>query len=280
MQQVRRLATIVLFSSRALSAQWDMGSAVAILKVEGRWPSSIDATGHHIVVPIGSYLNLTFDSGANPAQGIILLTSAANPNGVDRIPTPFRGGSIDVGNGSVPAIQIVADGIAETANPTIDPFFRTSFGYQPPFRSGLPTVPSQLEIGDLVPASACGSRIARQAIIAERTNPPFNVGNTQCADTNFSNTFATILQLVQTGDDGCVRVQLRTTTLSRSAVNSQRQRFSWPPQTAEWSHFFASDSPSQRRNGSPSLPSYLRTDKATYDAHQFLDYTNDIKIAD
>lgn len=190
------LALLVVHGGSA-SAQFETNGANAVLTLQGEVPSSADVIGHNVLVTVPGAFTLAIDSGTNPLAGIIMLASLAELTG-PQFPTPLWSQSIDVGDASLGAssIVVVGDGISLSVNAFIDSYFRTDAATNvSPF--------NDFALSLSVNSFFCGGRSAWQAIVADVTNPPIFIDNTEAGDANFVGGQSLTLL---TGDDGAINV--------------------------------------------------------------------------
>ena len=169
------LASIVCCIAAPGLAQFDTNGANAALTINGQVASSLDPE-NDVSICAPSNVAININSGSNQAAGVILLGSLINAAG-SVFPTPW-GGTLDIGmdlgGGQLVNISVIADGLGMTANPLLDQFFVTQLG------SLDFVLPANVNLG--------GSSVALQSVVADPTNPPHNLDNTEAADLNFSAT--------------------------------------------------------------------------------------------
>lgn len=190
--RIAAFAAALTMMTGAATAQFDVNGPNASLTMQGTVPSAGSAT-NDVNVAVPGIFQITIDSGANPLAGIIMLASLADPDGINHLPVPW-GGFVDVGNGSIPNIVLVADGIAFSVNPVTDVFYRTT---QPTAIFPASTFTQAFTASQQI----CSTRSAWQAIVQDAAAAPFFIDNTECGDANF--TFGQQFILL-TGDDGTV----------------------------------------------------------------------------
>ena len=168
-------------------AQLDLNGPNAALTLQNQNPAVADPIGHRVLVGVPGLLDIGVNTGANPAQGIILLASPLNTSpvglGVGAIATPW-GGAINLVGPSV-----VGDGVGGTGG-LLSQFFRTSS-----------TGDFNLAFG--IVGGAMGNSFAVQCIVQEPAFPPFFLDNTAPGDATF---VAGQTQILPTNDDGVVSV--------------------------------------------------------------------------
>lgn len=185
--------TAIIVSGRAF-AQLDTDGPGATLRVNGLDPSQVDPLDHYVFVGTDGYATMTIGSGSTRFAPLLLLGSTAELDGGNILPTPW-GGCIDVGspgNGNLfPGITDVfalVDGFGFA--PT------TVFGTRngPAGMTGQNaqmtlTLPMAVQVPGGNPSSiptifGLGSvplRMAVQAVVADPTNGPLELDNTQAA---------------------------------------------------------------------------------------------------
>ncbi len=207
--------------SRLAAQQLDVNGPNAVQKLQGKIASIEDPVGHAVEVTLPGTFVLNVTSGANPFAGISTIMSTTAPTaGV--LPTPW-GGSIDLGvwdpNVVITQITVLGDGITYTGiSPVLDQFWRTdggdpANGIAPQFTFSLSVTPALLPQGETLTTRTF------QSIVADPTNAPFNLDNTEVGQANFRFGQEAVLL---TGEDGFVTVDF----LPGSTFNFHGQTYS------------------------------------------------------
>lgn len=185
-------AALTMFAGAA-AAQFDVNGPNASMTMQGSAPSAQDPIGHNVNVAVPGIFNITIDSGANPLSGIIMLAALTDADGINHLSVPW-GGFVDCGNGAIPNVILVADGIGFSVNPSVDAFYRTT--------APTPLAPASTFTQAFTASQfICNTNSAWQAIVQDPSNFPLPLDNTECGDAFFT---AGQQFILLTGDDGTV----------------------------------------------------------------------------
>lgn len=179
MKILTAICLVMFLLGTTATAQFDMNGPNAEMTLQEVVPSVVDPANHNVDILVPGVFDMRINTNANPNIGLILLMSTLDPAGGNVFPTPW-GGSLDIGSpGASPGgIVPIGDGIGLSVGP-LDPFYGSNAG------NALAGTPPQFILNLAANSSLAGTRMAFQAIVADPTQPPFSLDNTEAADANF-----------------------------------------------------------------------------------------------